>query len=45
MDLCSLLQLIPFTSNSISGYRAELAKANFSLDLNLTLELTEMNFI
>lgn len=44
MDLSDLLELMPFASSNISGYQAELAKANFRLDLNLALDLTEMSF-
>jgi len=40
VDLSDLLELMPFASNNISGYQAELAKANFRLDLNLPLYLT-----
>lgn len=44
MDLSNFLEFMPFASSNISGYQAELAKANFRLDLNLALELTEMSF-
>lgn len=44
MDLFNFLEFMPFASSNISGYQAELAKANFRLDLNLALDLTEMSF-